>query len=120
MNSVIEIQANYLAQQWYNLAVGERPEVQYLLPQYLHLFPQKEEQELFLKEALRIARELIASPRNQANKSESFVFLKRLYGSTLINRKIYLFRVLLSPLLFYFYITLKDKGNGAYNSRGKD
>jgi len=72
MNSYIEIQANYLAQQWYNLSAGDRPEIQNLLPQYLHLFPQKEERKTFLNEALRIARELIASPRNQADKSESF------------------------------------------------
>jgi len=78
MNSDIEIQANYLAQQWYNLPVGERPEIQYLLPQYLHLFPRQEDQEVFLREALRIARELIASPRNQADKSESFTFFEEI------------------------------------------
>ena len=59
MNTYIEIQANYLAQQWYNLPAGERPEVQSLLPQYLHLFPDRKDQETFLSEALKVIVSLI-------------------------------------------------------------
>lgn len=72
MNTEIEIQANYLAQQWYNLPIGERPEIEALFPKYLQQFHEEDKQQLFLTETVRIARELLASPRTQSAHSESF------------------------------------------------
>ncbi len=72
MNTEVEIQANYLAQQWYNLPIGDRPSIEALFPKYVHLFPEGDKQQLFITETLRIARELLDSPRSQAAHTESF------------------------------------------------
>ncbi len=68
----IEIQAVNLAQQWYSLRPEDLPEFPDLLAGYLKCFPEKEDKILFLKETLRIAREIVKSPKTQPGHHHSF------------------------------------------------
>lgn len=75
MNAVkqdIEIQSVNLAQQWYALAPEDLPELPQLLEKYLICFPDKADQGQFLKETLRIAEELVKSPKTQPHHHHSF------------------------------------------------
>lgn len=68
----IEIQAVNLAQQWYSLAPEDLPEFPELLDRYLKCFPDESDKNLFLKETLRIAEEIVASPKTQPGHHHSF------------------------------------------------
>jgi hypothetical protein len=73
----IEIQAVNLAQQWYSLAPEDLPEFPELLNRYLKCFPDENDQKLFLKETLRIAEEIVASPKTQPGHHHSFDDFRR-------------------------------------------
>jgi hypothetical protein len=73
----IEIQAVNLAQQWYSLAPEDLPEFPELLNGYLKCFPDETDRNLFLKETLRIAEEMVASPKTQPSHHHSFDDFRR-------------------------------------------
>lgn len=68
----IEIQAVNLAQQWYSLPPEDLPEFHELLDRYLKYFPDETDRNLFLRETLRIAEEIVASPKTQPSHHHSF------------------------------------------------
>lgn len=73
----IEIQAVNLAQQWYSLAPEDLPEFPELLDRYLKCFPDESDKNLFLKETLRIAEEIVASPKTQPGHHHPFDDFRR-------------------------------------------
>lgn len=73
----VEIQAVNLAQQWYSLAPEDLPAFPELLNRYLKYFPDENDQKLFLKETLRIAEEMVASPKTQPGHHHSFDDFRR-------------------------------------------
>lgn len=75
--SEVEIQAVNLAQQWYSVAASDLPELPTLLSQYTKCFHTAEDKSAFLKETLRIAQELVAGPKHQVDKAESFEHFKQ-------------------------------------------
>lgn len=70
--SEVEIQAVNLAQQWYSVSAADLPELPTLLSQYTKCFHTEADKSAFLKETLRIAQELVAGPKQQLDKTESF------------------------------------------------
>lgn len=84
-NPEIEIQAVNLAQQWYSLSSADLPGLVSLLPQYLKCFSTEEEKKAFLQESLRIAKELVASPKDQGKSGESFENFKNVIQQHLAN-----------------------------------
>lgn len=73
----IEIQAVNLAQQWYSLPPEDLPEFPELLNRYLKCFPDEGDKDLFLKETLRIAEEIAASPKAQPGHHHPFDEFRR-------------------------------------------
>lgn len=84
-NPEIEIQAVNLAQQWYSLSSPDLPGLSSLLPQYLKCFSTTEEKKAFLRESLRIAKELVAGPKDQERSGESFENFKNVIQQHLAN-----------------------------------
>ena len=74
--SEVEIQAVNLAQQWYSLPAADLPNLPTLLLQYTKCFHEDEDKSAFLKETLRIAKELVDGPKSQMDRTESFEHFK--------------------------------------------
>ncbi len=71
IKSEIEIQAVNLAQQWYSLPKGHLPNASDLLSKYLCCFTEPADQQLFLKETLRIIDELVKGPKEPTISPQS-------------------------------------------------